>query len=231
MPSYLVGVDDPAVVSDASLAEMAIGGISTRKVYLRHQYGKPAYVVAHKDDAGMFTATMSQGRELPIPAGLFEGMRRERENIALMMDRGIMTASEDYLGSTRVLLPDQVATYVAVDQPWASWIIHRTVTGAPVVPDVSGPIPTTLGVFAQGFTRILVKVDMLGGAAPTVDITPWFRTITPTARGPWTFGIATTGIIDAQEYTLDVNGREVYLQITGVANAPTSVTISLSGCA
>jgi len=206
-----------------------------RYIHIHHVSGNPAYVLsAYEDYRGLVgphhAVTLKQGRSQRVTAKSFETWTLERQRLAYMMERGVVRVHEDYLGTRRELTSEQVDSYVADNAPWATWVLHRTITGAPVAPDAAPPTHSSQGVRCSGFDKVLVRVDLDGGVAPDVDIVVWYRLPTATDRGVWVLSGSALDLANNTEAKFTVHYGEAYVHLTDQDGDPTTALFYLSGC-
>jgi hypothetical protein len=226
-----IPVETPTAVDEVEIGYRQV----PRYVHVHHVIGKPAYVVSAFADyhglAGPYHAvTLKQGRSSRVSAKSFETWEIERRRLAYMMERGALRVHEDYLGTRRELTPEQVDSYVADNAPWVTWVQHRAITGAPILPDAAPPTPSSQGVRCLGFDKVVVRVALVGGIAPDVDIAVWYRLPTATDRGTWTLVATTLDLANNNEAKFTVHYGELFVQLTDQDGDPTSATFYISGC-
>jgi hypothetical protein len=220
-----------------------------KKVYVRHlnkQIHKPgvppfsaAVAVQYRDwsnsrTSGLLAPTgptdgntpvFRSGRTTEFLAEVFAQWTSAPKGIlARHMNLGELEVYEDYLGTTRQLASGQVLQYtMARDQPWVTWVNHRT--GLTAV-DGAGPGVNDGGILAVDFGTVLVRPVFTGGTSPTVDLQAWAREATQ-PRGSWSPVGTASGVTGDVSFLAGY--REIYVEVTGVTGSPTSFDIQMSG--
>lgn len=177
------------------------------------------------------TPVFRAGTTTPVLSEVFASWTdAPRGIIAYHMNLGQLEVHEDYLGTSRILSSGQVMQYTPRDQPWSTFIDHRTGltaadSGAPAdYPD--GPA----GTLALAFNRVIIRPQFTGGTNPTVTYTVWAREALPDQpRGVWGVVGSASTVGDKVETTFITGYREVYVQVTAVAGSPTSFVLQISG--
>lgn len=251
MANYTRTQNEVVVASDAT-TPIPLTNFLPRQVYIRHlnkQVSKPgvppfspSIALQLRDwsnnrtsglikPTGRFdglTPVFRPGTTTPVLAEVFASWTESPKGVlAHHMLKGELAVFEDYLGSSRQLSSGQVQQYTARDQPWATFIDHRTgLTAA----DGAAPTADTDGQLAVEFNRIIIRPVFNGGTSPTVDLTVWAREAVPgLPRGVWGVVGSVAGLADLTEAVFITGYREVFVQVTGVTGAPTSFVLQISG--
>jgi hypothetical protein len=191
--------------------------LEPRRIHLRHVYPNPAVVLQFRDWSNNRTAVIP-------PTGPTDG----NVPILRLMNQGLITVHEDYLGTTRQLSSGQVLQYQVMDNPWIDYVLHRLKTGTTA--DLA-PTANVNGTAAVSHQNVKVKLVFDGGTTPTADVTGWNRSIDPTSpyRGSWTQDSSYTGVAGNTEMDFISGYGEVYIQLTSITGSPTSVQVMISG--
>jgi hypothetical protein len=216
--------------------------LEPRRIHLRHVYPNPAVVLQFRDWSNNRTAVipptgptdgnvpiLRRGQSVPILAEIFGGWTEyPKGHIAQLMNQGLITVHEDYLGTTRQLSSGQVLQYQVMDNPWIDYVLHRLKTGTTA--DLA-PTANVNGTAAVSHQNVKVKLVFDGGTTPTADVTGWNRSIDPTSpyRGSWTQDSSYTGVAGNTEMDFISGYGEVYIQLTSITGSPTSVQVMISG--
>jgi len=251
MANYTRTQNEVVVASDATIP-IPLTNFLPRQVYVRHlnkQINKPGVMAFSPSIAIQFrdwsnnrttglsrptgrfdglTPVFRPGTTTPILAEVFASWTESPKGvIAHHMNKGELAVFEDYLGSSRQLSSGQVQQYTNIDQPWVTFIDHRT--GLSAV-DGSGPTADTDGQLAVEFNRIVIRTLFNGGTSPTIDVAVWAREAVPgLVRGVWSLVGTTNGLTEAQEAIFLTGYREVFVQVTGITGSPTDFVIQISG--